>query len=45
VRRSLKIDLNWFSACLFVDKDSNGRVGIKELPPVRFPQLEEVEPD
>ncbi len=30
---------------LLVDKDSNGRVSIKEILPVRFSQLEEVEPD
>lgn len=30
---------------MLVDKDSNGRVGIKEILPVRFSQLEDVEPD
>lgn len=30
---------------MLVDKDSNGRVSIKEILPVRFSQLEEVEPD
>jgi protein-L-isoaspartate(D-aspartate) O-methyltransferase len=29
---------------MLVDKDSNGRVSIKEILPVRFSQLEEVEP-
>jgi protein-L-isoaspartate(D-aspartate) O-methyltransferase len=30
---------------MLVDKDSNGRVSVKEILPVRFSQLEEVEPD
>ena len=30
---------------MLVDKDSNGRVGIKEILPVRFSQLEDIEPN
>jgi protein-L-isoaspartate(D-aspartate) O-methyltransferase len=30
---------------MLVDKDSNGRVGMREILPVRFSQLEDIEPD